>query len=455
MKLICFILAIFCKLSSLLSQPIPNHYFLHKTKKLLFDAGSNWEKITNFGPIRYKIEKEGQTLSHKSSYSVKGSVGFSKEPDTFSLYGFSILDYKDIYIYMDPKYINKTKDHNLNNQITKLKNIPENISGLGYENSWAILQVGRGTESWGAGNDIQLALGNNNISYDYFLLASDYGKIRVRYIHGFLENINENINRYITARGLEWTNQKYLIIGFSETIIYSGKNRSMDVGYMNPMASHLEVELNNRLNIKGAENSNAVWQIHLDFIFGKRIRISGNYLFDEFVLDPKIQLEKEHGKAYSLRLAYTPIFLNRCLLTLYSSIIHVGTPTFRHGMGTNNFVHQGSPLGWDKGSDGQEVRIGLNYFNRYNLIASISSGYFESGEESITYRAYEPYKDYLKGAFPSGKINETIFIDANFSYKCKKYLFFSTGLYWHNRNENNSRFDLRYSVNLFHTFSYK
>ena len=38
-----------------------------------------------------------------------------------------------------------------------------------------------------------------------------------------LENVRKNINRYITARGFEWTNQKTLIIGFSETVIGSGK----------------------------------------------------------------------------------------------------------------------------------------------------------------------------------------------------------------------------------------
>ena len=63
--------------------------------------------------------------------------------------------------------------------------------------------------------------------------------------------LKTNINRYITARGFEWTNKKSLIIGFSETVIYSGENRSFDIGYLNPISSHLEIELNNRLNIIG------------------------------------------------------------------------------------------------------------------------------------------------------------------------------------------------------------
>ena len=37
------------------------------------------------------------------------------------------------------------------------------------------------------------------------------------------------------------------MIGLSETVVYSGENRSFDLGYLNPISSHLEIELNNRL----------------------------------------------------------------------------------------------------------------------------------------------------------------------------------------------------------------
>ena len=51
------------------------------------------------------------------------------------------------------------------------------------------------------------------------MLSSNYGSIRVNYIHGFLENIPEQINRFIVASGIEWSNMKNKIIWLSETII--------------------------------------------------------------------------------------------------------------------------------------------------------------------------------------------------------------------------------------------
>ena len=81
------------------------------------------------------------------------------------------------------------------------------------------------------------------------------------------------------------------------------------------------------------------------------------YLYDEFVLDPDIQIGKEHGKARSLRLAYSPLSSNKNLLH-YILHWYMGTPTFRHVIGTNNFVQDERPWGWYGGSDGQEVSLG-------------------------------------------------------------------------------------------------
>ena len=116
-----------------------------------------------------------------------------------------------------------------------------------------------------------------------------------------LETIGDNNNRYITARGLEWTNKRSFIISISETVIYSGQNRSFDISYFNPIASHLELELNDRLNVIDTKNSNGVWQMHIDWMIRKGSRLSFNLLIDEFVLDPLKELNKENGIARSIK----------------------------------------------------------------------------------------------------------------------------------------------------------
>ena len=151
-----------------------------------------------------------------------------------SLYGFNYIKYGEkvnpYTFYENPG--KKIFENNTSESRTK-------FSGFGYQNDWLTFQLAKGHEEWGAGDGIELALSNKSQEYDYFKLGSNYGNLRVLYIHGFLETTQKNINRYITSRGIEWTNKKTLIIGFSETVIYSGLNRSIDIGYFNPLSSHL------------------------------------------------------------------------------------------------------------------------------------------------------------------------------------------------------------------------
>jgi hypothetical protein len=174
-----------------------------------------------------------------------------------------------------------------------------------------------------------------------------------------------------------------------------------------------------------------------------------NYLYDEFVLDSDIQVGKEHGKALAIRLAYTPIFTKKYLLILHSSLTYVGTPTFRHAVGTNNFVQSGKPLGWIRGSDGQEFCIGMNYFNNKNLLISFSSSFFQNGEETITNRIFEPYEDYLEGPFPSGKVTKGNDVKINIIYWWRKNFSLSNTFYFY---KNHSLFDLKLSLPLFKLF---
>ncbi len=389
------------------------NHFEYKSLEMLFDAGEKWNSLTIFSPFNV----DSNSLSH-----IDGLFGFDFEDNSFSLHTFGYLKYRsNYYCYFSPTLINKNSGFNT---------FDIRQSGLGFENSWVKIQIRKGNESWGAGNNIQLALSRSSKVYDYFLLASDYGKIRVSFINGFLENIKPNTNRYITARGLEYTNKKSLIIGLSEIVVYSGENRSFDLAYLNPISSHLEIELNNRLNVLGSENSNAVWQFHIDYLFKEKVRISFNYLIDEFILDPKIEIGKENGKAYSCRIAYTPNIIKNKYFTIYSSFVLVGTPTFRHGgTGSNNFVQHGKPLGWKEGSDGQEFRIGINYFNTKNLIVNVVTGFLKYGEENISKRSYEPYKDYLKGNFPSGLIERSNYRKIEFTYLHRENYSISSSFY--------------------------
>ena len=231
-------------------------------------------------------------------------------------------------------------------------------------------------------------MSKNSNSYDYFLLSSNYGNLRVKYIHGYLGQADDSINRFITGRGIEYINNNSLLIGFSEIVIYSGKNRQFDFAYINPISSHVELELNDRLNINGTNNANAVWQIHTDLFFYDKFRLSANYLIDEFVFDKDVDDDKKHRDAFSVRIAYTPTKLIKKLSTIYIQFVTVDSRTFRHFNGYNNFTHNHRPLGWRE--EVMEKRQPLfNYLYNSMFVFNISYSKLKSGEQSIIHREYE------------------------------------------------------------------
>ena len=405
------------------TQPIPTWKFLNKNKKSLFDSGLNWDNLSSIQSIRKKSK-----FYKYSSLSLDNSLGFFSDFENFSLLFNGNIFFNNYYFFFETEF----SRFNSNNHLIGINNFQSfelKSSGMGYQNNWVTLQIGKGYEHWGSGNHIELALSEKGNPYDYLMLSSNYGNIRVNYIHGFLETtFNPNTNRYINARGIEWTNKKSLIISLTEAIIYSGQNRGFEIGYFNPIGSHLEIELNNRLTTLNSNSANAVWQLHIDYLFKKHHRFSLNYLLDEFVLDQNIEIGKEHGKAFSGKYVFSSKLKSKYIMNLFLSGIYVGTPTFRHGNGQNNFVNDNLPLGWEYGSDGLEIALGVCILNRDNSIFELSLGILSNGDESILNNSYSQYSDYIKGKFPSGNIYSRSYLKNNLSFKWNKYLILISGV---------------------------
>ena len=400
-------------------------------------------------------------LIHNDSLWFRMRAGVLAQNNDVALYGFANFKYKThFYGYLYPRIVNRS------NVFPRYTGKPRNISrfglnsgetdlsGIGFENDWLLFQLGRGRQSWGAGNDIQMALSENSPAYDYGMLSLDFGKIRVRYIHGFLESDSLSNNRYITGRGIEFSNRRSLVFGLSEIVVYSGKNRPFDLAYLNPISTHLEIELNDRQNQLGTDSGNGVWQGSIDWMTNSDIRLSGNLLFDEFVLD---DVEKDsgkvHGMGWSVRAAWTPI-KEKEMITIFGSWIHIGSHTFRHEVGYNNFVLRNKPLGWQYGSDGEEIKIGLNYFNFDNLICELGIGIRQIGSNSIKDTPYEPYYTYKAGPFPSGEVNESAFFSGRIQWWWQPHVSIMSEIKWRSSNIEGEKLSVKIGFDIYYPKSF-
>lgn len=436
-----------------LSQEIPNDFFELKKRKLLSDLGRNWSQNTLFGPIRYS-----QNFEANDSLSTRSRFGtyFSKGKKMLYAYGhFSFKKYFHGYLY--PRIVNDPSSFKGYSGIPRdisrggFTSGETDISGISFENEWMIMQLGRGRQSWGAGNNIQLALSEVSNSYDYGMLELNFDKLKVRYFHGFLETDSNSVNRYITGRGIEWNNNKNLLLGLSEIVIYSGKGRPIDFSYLNPISTHLEIELNDRQNRSGIDEGNGVWQLSLDYLIMDNLRFSFNYLFDEFVLDIAQKNEgKGSGRAYSFKTAYPLVEEDNSSIICHLSIISVGTNTFRHGKGSNNFVQRGSPLGWTVGSDSREMNLGFDWLYQRRSITNLNIGIRNIGEKNFINNLYDPYTDYLDEPFPSGDVENIKYMSSKLQWWWKPNIAFFSDIEYISSNESGSKFKSNFGIDIFY-----
>lgn len=398
---------------NIFSNEILESLFDNVIKEVKFDAGLNWEHNSLFYGYRYNLFD--LELSQNLKNSIFG-VRVSKKQNLFYSYNnFKLKHNFNIYLNY---FINDEKK--LNEGDGKKKSSFESITGLRFSNKWLYVSYGKGAQGWGTNYDITLGVNQNSEPYDYGALGLDFGYLKVNYFHGFLEKDTVSNNRFINGRGLELTNKKSAIIGISEIVIYSGNNRSIDFSYFNPISTHLEIELNERTNLLGSGSGNGIWQLYIDFLIASNIRFSGNYLIDEFILDQEqIDDNKASGRAYSYKIVYSPKITSNQILSLYLSKINIGTYTFRHQLGSNNFVQSGKPLGSNLGSDCIENKAGIRYMSSEKLITTFNFGQLKIGANSINKTPNIPYTDYTVVPFPSGNYQKVVFLSQKFQYQFK------------------------------------
>ncbi len=293
---------------------------------------------------------------------------------------------------------------------------------LSYQNTWLVAQFGRGRQIWGPFESQNVVLSANSPAYDHFMVEARYKRMKLRVFYGFLESRrldDVNVNRYVVGHGLEYTNRKNLVIGLSEIVVLSGKDRPLDLAYLNPFLPAVEVELNDRTNKDaGTASSNAVWSLAVDWMPWHGLRLSGNFSVDEFQFDAA---DRRQGRgdalAYAVRAAYSRT-VGRVSATVSADYTKIGTFTFSHELGTNNFVTRDRPLGSDLGSDADRLRFGVRFLLPWRTIVETAGGVQRDGERNILRAPYQFYtfEEFRVGPFPSGRVQTTRFLEGRVTY---------------------------------------
>ena len=444
-------LSFFFHAINLLSQEIPQDFIEYDLLKIYNNSSFENYKNNYFGPLR--LPKRGlnnirDSILNKSKIFSKSSIyyrfGFNMNNDAMKVFAYYRFTYRDnFYFFSYPRIVTNSNSFNnysgipLDNKRFGFNSGETDISGIGYENDWIFVQIGRGRQSWGFGENIQIALSEDSNNYDYFIMGFNYEKFTSRYFHGYLETIPDNINRYMVGKGITY-DKKNIQFGFSEITIYSGENRNIDFSYLNPLSSHLEIEYNNRHSGLEKNSGNAIWQFSINYFMSSKLRFSSNLVIDEFVLD-KFEDDNKYGHRYSLSTKGNySMRIKDNFLNIYLSYMSTSKDAFRHQNGANNFVQRNRPLGNIYGSDSKNFNIGLEYYNRHNFSAEIKLCQLNTGSFSTI---SNPYMNDLLSPINSFNTTEILIYS-----KVNWYVKENVSIY--NKIETNYRDNSNYNINV-------
>jgi len=259
-----------------------------------------------------------------------------------------------------------------------------------------------------------LILAGGAPAWERLMFQIQHRRFAYRWFYGFLETLvdtnNTNIQRYIIGKAIEYRNRKNLVLGIGEVSIIAGPNRPLDMAYLNPLAPHLEVDMNERSNAKYLTFNNAIWFFHLDWLIIRSLRLSGSLIIDEITLESE---ERKAGRGDNIgwlgRLAWTPN-IDKIGITFIAQAIRINTHTMKHNLGCCQFVTRGKMLGHSIGNDADKMSIGMRLMLCNPFLFEMHYGRVRWGDSSLRLHPYEHYENIDVVPFPSGEVRSNRYL---------------------------------------------
>lgn len=253
-------------------------------------------------------------------------------------------------------------------------------------------QLGNGKNFIGDGYR-SLLLSDVANNYPYFKITTNVWKIkyvnifaRPRHIYGVEDDRAQYKHKYTTTHYLDWNVSKKVNIGFFETIVWQAKdtllNRGFDFNYINPIIFYRPVEF------QQGSADNALMGLNISVDVGKKTRLYGQFMIDEFLLQ---ELKADSGwwaNKYGGQIGIKTYDIAGIEnLDLQSEFSAVRPFTLSHGAEVQNYGHDNGSLAHP---------YGANYFEWVNFVNyakdkwqfELQVNWAVHGEDSVAYLSH-------------------------------------------------------------------
>ena len=287
-----------------------------------------------------------------------------------------------------------------------------------YSTNRVRVTVGRFASFWGPRNSLLLSSTNPLDGFEYNL---SWGRLVLSYRLAKLDGLNPDVddveqfeNRFFAGHRLDIHLSRKVRLGFSETIIYGGPGRQIDLVYLNPIVFFHSDQLNEGID------DNTFLGFDFSYVPKRGVKLYGQVLIDDFQIDKETQSDQEpdqYGVIVGSHLVeLAPSFDFRLEYN------RVTNWTFNQMELRNRYLLEDDPIGAAKGNDYDCLTAeGTKWFND-ELAVMLNLAYQRQGEGRVTADWTTPWFD-IEGdygePFPTGVVEKT----RSVSLRVKSFLF--------------------------------
>jgi len=289
---------------------------------------------------------------------------------------------------------------------------------LSFKLPYFNLFLGRDNLSWGQSRLSSLILSPDSPPMDMLRIEGKWGFFKATSFFTKLDPVEyadstgiSKARRYLSAHRLSFRIKEFAQIGFSETVVYGGKNRQFELYYLNPLLWFHGAQLNE------GEDDNTFLGFDFNFTPFRKILLYGELLIDDFQIEKKNSSDKEPNEiAYSLGTKTVDLF-GSTGTELSFEYLRINNWTYNQKYPWNRYTFNHKIIGNPLGPDADDLYLSLAGYLRKNLEAKVSFEQMRKGEGKITSLWNEPWlnPDY-QDKFPSGTVENSNTFQLSLSY---------------------------------------
>ncbi len=282
------------------------------------------------------------------------------------------------------------------------------------------LLLGRERLAWGYKRSGQLILSQQAFPLDMIKIQGGWGIFQGTAFFSILDPLaiydsskTIYIKRYLSGHRVSLDLFSVAQLGFSETVIYGGKDRFIEPYYVIPLFWYHGSQLNH------GRDDNTFFSFDFNLCLKKGVVFYAEFLIDDFQIEKKAQGDQEPNElGYSGGLSLLdPLGFKGVGLDL--GYTRINNWTFNQKEEQNRYLHEKKLLGNPLGPDADNLSVDLSAWLKKGLKSKITYQLERRGEGRVNSPWSEPWmltEEEYKEKFPSGVVEKLKFLGITLQY---------------------------------------